>query len=1054
MKKYNTKDIIVHKAKLIFTIAFLLISMLAVTQRKSQSLKFKKEKKEKLKQATLHNDTNTPLHLLQPAYPFAYQVASSIQIEEQMNSILSYLISATPTAIINEKTKQIIHNPKQINKNSQIQKGDFRITSYEWGVTYAAMIRMAQVTDNEDYLNYVRKRFAFLADVAPYFKTVLNNVGKVDPLITKVIQPKALDDAGAMCAAMIKTTLFDHQSPNLKPLIDQYIDYIMYHQYKLKDGNYARNRPLHNTVWLDDMFMSLPALFQMGKLTHNQKYTNEALKQIKLFTKKMFVSEKGLFRHGWAEGLQPEPSFFWARANGWALLTLCEALDVLPKSSTERNEILNLYQTHIQTLVKYQSGVGLWHQLINKNDSYLETSASAIYVYAIAHGINKGWLNARVYGPIATLGWNALSKKINKKGQVEGTCVGTGMGFDPAFYYHRPTSEYAAHGYGPMLLAGAEMIEMSKNWFPKINDSAIHFYKQTQPSKGPIFAVGNPTHPPFIKAGSSRKGNNPVVFIIGDSTIKNGRGTGDNGKWGWGSFFSQFFDTTKITIENHALGGRSSRSFITEGLWQNVLEGFKEGDYLIIQFGHNDGGPLSTGRARASLKGISEKSQKVTMQRTGGPETVYSYGHYMRQYIRQAKAQGVNVITLSHTPGNRWTGNKMNRCTDTYAKWTQQIATEQSVLYIDCNDRCAKQYESMGVEATKPYFKDNVHTSYMGAILHGKTIAQSIYQLTNCSLKSYINHNAIEHPTPVAPKPLYRDTIYDGAADPVVIWNKHEQKWFMFYTNRRANVLKTDGVDWVHGTPIGIAESSDGGLTWDYKTNANINYGEKNATYWAPDVIEYNGTYHMYLTVVPGIFNDWNHPRKIVHLTSYNLIDWKFESEIKLASDKVIDAGIVKAPNGKWRLYYNNERANKSIFYAESTDLFHWTDKGKVISDKRGEGPKVFYWENRYFMIVDTWNGLAVYQSKNMNNWHSQKNNILQKPGNGTDDNVKGGHADVVISNNRAYIFYFTHPGRYNGANEDNYKTRRSSIQVGELKFNDGKVTCNRNLPVAIKLEP
>ena len=139
------------------------------------------------------------------------------------------------------------------------------------------------------------------------------------------------------------------------------------------------------------------------------------------------------------------------------------------------------------------------------------------------------------------------------------------------------------------------------------------------------------------------------------------------------------------------------------------------------------------------------------------------------------------------------------------------------------------------------------------------------------------------------PKPLYIDPIYDGAADPVITWNKNEKKWFMFYTNRRANIPDSAGVKWVHGTRIGIAESKDG-TTWKYRDTANINYHpDVEYTHWAPEVIENNGLYHMYLTYVPGIFNDWNHPRNIIHLTSKDLLNCEYQSTLKLANDKVID---------------------------------------------------------------------------------------------------------------------------------------------------------------------
>lgn len=303
-----------------------------------------------------------------------------------------------------------------------------------------------------------------------------------------------------------------------------------------------------------------------------------------------------------------------------------------------------------------------------------------------------------------------------------------------------------------------------------------------------------------------------------------------------------------------------------------------------------------------------------------------------------------------------------------------------------------------------------------------------------------------------APKPLYRDPVYDGAADPVVIWNKAEKKWFMFYTNRRANAEDLDGVTWVHGTPIGIAASDDNGTTWKYEQDANIGYKNGEDTYWAPEVIEHDGTYHMYLTYVPGIFKDWRHPRNIIHLTSRNLRDWEYQSTLKLACDKVIDACVMEMDDGTWRLWYNNERDGKSIYYADSDDLYNWNDKGKAMAS-RGEGPKVFRWKGYIWLVMDTWRGLGVYRSDDGLNWQRQKENLLAEPGTGQDDMVKGGHPDVVVNDGKAYLFYFTHPGRRGqDANKDTTEQRRSSIQVAELKYTDGWLECNRNEPTYIYL--
>lgn len=245
--------------------------------------------------------------------------------------------------------------------------------------------------------------------------------------------------------------------------------------------------------------------------------------------------------------------------------------------------------------------------------------------------------------------------------------------------------------------------------------------------------------PDQIVAGSTRKtSESPIVFLIGDSTVKNGKGKGDNEQWGWGSFFEQFFDTTKISIENHALGGRSSRTFYTEGLWYNVLPAIKKGDYLFIQFGHNDGGSLNTGRARASLKGVGGESETVIMERDGQKEEVFTFGQYLRVYIRQAKAVGAVPILLSPTPGNRWTDGKMNRMTDTYSKWAKEVAEQEDVIFIDLNARTADKCDRMGETNGRLLFKDTVHTTKEGAVLNGESIVEGIRSFPDLSLNEYI----------------------------------------------------------------------------------------------------------------------------------------------------------------------------------------------------------------------------------------------------------------------------------------------------------------------------
>ncbi len=304
-----------------------------------------------------------------------------------------------------------------------------------------------------------------------------------------------------------------------------------------------------------------------------------------------------------------------------------------------------------------------------------------------------------------------------------------------------------------------------------------------------------------------------------------------------------------------------------------------------------------------------------------------------------------------------------------------------------------------------------------------------------------------------AAKPVFDDPVYHGAADPVIIYNKAKKKWWMLYTNRRA-ALNDSTVQWVHGTRIGIAESKDG-VKWKYVDTCNINYRpDAGYTHWAPDVIEHNGTFHMYLTYVPGTFKDWNHPRVIIHLTSNDLKNWNYQSTLKLVNEKVIDASVYKVNDTLWRMWYNNEKDGKSIYYADSKDLYKWTDKGKAIA-ARGEGSKTFYWQGKYFMIIDAWKGMEVFSSDDLLTWKKQVNRILENPGIGKDDQAIGGHCDVVVNNGRAFVYYFTHPGRSkaNPAARGSFDDKRSVIQLAELEYKNDAVNCDRDKPVKTRLK-
>ena len=252
------------------------------------------------------------------------------------------------------------------------------------------------------------------------------------------------------------------------------------------------------------------------------------------------------------------------------------------------------------------------------------------------------------------------------------------------------------------------------------------------------------------QAGSSRKGDNPVLFLVGNSTMRTGtKGNGDNGQWGWGFYEHNYFDESRITVENQALGGTSSRTFYNQ-LWPDVKKGIKPGDWVIIELGHNDNGPFDSGRCRATIRGISATDTLVVTLKEGPnkgqTETVYSYGEYMRRFVREARALGAHPILMSLTPRKRnltpdpspkgegsW---EPVRVADTFGGWAREIAEELNVPFIDLNEISAKKYEQMSSwKLNYHFYLDNIHTSKFGAELNARSAAEGIMACQHPELK-------------------------------------------------------------------------------------------------------------------------------------------------------------------------------------------------------------------------------------------------------------------------------------------------------------------------------
>ena len=398
-----------------------------------------------------------------PVYEVPYEFPTVDGIKEVLNRVRVYYESTSPLIIEDAETGEEISDLTKPNKNARVSVGFSSEWSYTNGVVLSAFDYIDDVTGDPAFFANNTRFYDLVIKTLPYFQKnrevfgdeASNGWGRTPDF-------HALDDCGSIGAAMIKTYLKD-QNDDYLDLINITADYISNKQVRLEDGTLARHRPQYLSIWADDIYMSVPFLANMGVLTGDSKYFDDAVKQVLQMAERLYIPQKELFDHGWSvTSGDYDPRFYWGRANGWTLMAMAELLGILPEDYPGRADIMHLYRSMIRSLAGLQNGSGFWHNMLDKTDTYLETSCTAMFTFAVAKGINEGWIN-HVYGPVALTGWNAISTRVLENGAVDGTCEGTTFAHDNTYYYHRGKSIYATHGYGPVLYAGAEMIRLLQN---------------------------------------------------------------------------------------------------------------------------------------------------------------------------------------------------------------------------------------------------------------------------------------------------------------------------------------------------------------------------------------------------------------------------------------------------------------------------------------------------------------------------------------------------------------------------------------------------------------
>lgn len=383
------------------------------------------------------------------------------ETKQKLEVVANNVLKDATFQFVNQKNGKLYDIPGQAPQNSTLQiKSRYNDWRYWNGVLNIALIKLGNILDKKAYVEFPIKNMTFNFDNYKYFQDQYKNEDKWSYPFAQHFIMEELDDYGAMGASLIKVYQKDPQE-RYRAYLDKAAKYLLVNQNRLPDSTLVRAFPVKWTIWADDLYMSVSFLSRMGELTSDIRYFEFAATQVINFNKYLFNTNKGLMYHCWYSDTKKNGVAFWGRANGWALLAQIDLLDRLPDNFPKRKRLLELFRRQLNGVVQYQNNSGLWHQLLDKNDSYLETSCSAMFTYVIARAVDKGYVS-KDYTSIALKGWKGVKSKIRADGQIEGVCTGTGIGDNLAFYYNRPTPLNDVHGIGAVLLAGSEILQLTK----------------------------------------------------------------------------------------------------------------------------------------------------------------------------------------------------------------------------------------------------------------------------------------------------------------------------------------------------------------------------------------------------------------------------------------------------------------------------------------------------------------------------------------------------------------------------------------------------------------
>ena len=391
---------------------------------------------------------------------FSLSAQTTEQIEKTVRSVADNILGESSFKILNKETGELFDVAGKSSGDPAILiiESPYNEWKYWNGVLNIAFDELGETLGDEKFKTFSSRNIKFAFDNLEYFEQHYNGEDRWGYPFGLMIGHHQLDDCGAEGASLIQVYQKDNRK-EYRDYIDKTADHILNKQDNLQDGILCRAFPETMTIWGDDLYMSIPFMARMGALTGEQKYFDFSVKQVKLFNEYLYNPNNYLYFHCYYDNIGEHGVAFWSRCNGWVIMAQVELLKFLPEDHPGRQTVIDLLDRQIRGLARYQSASGMWHQLLDKTDSYLESSATAMFIYAISKGINEGWVDDR-YAPIAIKGWKGLTQMITPDGQVKNICAGLNIYNDLAGYYNHPAPVNDIHGLGVVLMAGSEVIKL------------------------------------------------------------------------------------------------------------------------------------------------------------------------------------------------------------------------------------------------------------------------------------------------------------------------------------------------------------------------------------------------------------------------------------------------------------------------------------------------------------------------------------------------------------------------------------------------------------------